>query len=137
MASTTSGPAASDPFADVYPAANVTIRARVLDSVQRVVTFRNFVIAVALCLIASASMALAPFVSPSTPLFPFMATNWVLWIVVAGVFRRSRAEWITHSESIWWDWLTALALIAFTIAGFFAVHHADTLIHAGDMAQLR
>ncbi|WP_147367238.1 hypothetical protein [Aurantiacibacter xanthus] len=82
-------------------------------------------------------MALAPLVFPQAPLFPFIAANWVLWMIVAVVFRRSKAEWITHAESVWWNRLTSLALISFTFAGFFAVYHAETLIRAGDLAQLR
>jgi hypothetical protein len=71
------------------------------------------------------------------PLFPFIAANWVLWVIVGLVFRRSKAEWVTHRESVWWDRLTSLALVSFTFAGFFALYHADTLIRAGDLAELR
>ena len=103
-------------------------------NLSRFVTFRNFTIAVGLCLTASASLALTPLINPQVPLYPFIVSNWVLMIVVVGVFRRSRAEWVTRSESIWWDRLTSLVIVSFTIAGFFAVHNGETLIRAGDIA---
>ena len=104
---------------------------------QRIVTFRNFLIAVGLCLIASASMALAPVVRSTKPLLPFLGMNWLLWMVVAGVFRRSNAEWITYDESVWWERLTSLVLVSFTLAGFFALLNAESLMQTGDVARLR
>lgn len=105
-------------------------------SLARIVTFRNFTVAVGLCLTASATLALAPLIDPRVPLVPFMAANWVLWMIVVGVFRRSKAEWVSHAESIWWDRLTSLALVSFTLAGFFALYHGESLIRAGDLHQL-
>ena len=113
------------------------LEAKGLVSLRRIVTFRNFTVAVGLCLTASAFMALAPFVNPQVPLAPFIAANGVLWMLVAGVFRRSKAEWVSHAESVWWDRLTSLALVSFTLAGFFALYHGDTLIAAGDLTQVR
>ena len=104
---------------------------------QRVVTFRNFTIAVGLCLATSACLAFAPFVSPGIPLFPFIAANWGMWFVVAVVFRRSKAEWVTYAQSVWWVRLTSLALVSFTAAGFFALYHSESMFRAGDLAQLR
>ena len=103
----------------------------------RIVTFRNFTVAVGLCLVASTSLALVPLVNPHVPLFPFIAANLVVWMIVAGVFRRFKAEWVTPAESVWWDRLTSLALVSFTLAGFFALYHGETLIRAGDLVQLR
>lgn len=104
---------------------------------RRIVNFRNFLIAVAICLTASAGMVLAPFAAPRIPLFSFITANWVLWIVVAGVFRRSKANWVTHSESVWWDRLTSLALVCFTIAGLFAFYHTESMFPDGDVTELR
>jgi len=106
-------------------------------SLARIITFRNFAVAVGLCLTASATLALVPLVNPRAPLFPFIAANWVLWMIVAGVFRRSKAEWVTPAESVWWDRLTSIALVSFTLGGFFALYHGEALIRAGDLAQLR
>ena len=103
----------------------------------RIVTFRNFIVSVGLCLSASAALVLAPLVDPRVPIFPFIVANWVLWMIVAGVFRRSKAEWVTSAESVWWNRLTSIALLLFTLAGIFALSHGETLIHAGDLAQLR
>ena len=105
-------------------------------SLGRIVTFRGFSIAVGLCFIASACVALAPLFNPRLPLFPFIAANWVLWMVVMVVFRRSKAISVTNAQSVWWDRLTWLALVSFTLAGFFALYLGDTLIRTGDLAQL-
>lgn len=101
-----------------------------------VVTFRNFTIAVGLCLTASICLALAPLVDPQMPIFPFIAANYVIWMIVGLVFRRSKAEWVTHKESVWWDRLSLLVMYAFTAAGFFAMSHAETFISAGDLTRV-
>ena len=103
----------------------------------RIVTFRNFTVAAGLCLTASATLALAPLVNPRVPLFPFIVANWVLWMIVAGVFRRSKAEWVTPAESVWWDRLASIALVSFTLGGLFALYHGEALIRAGDLALSR
>jgi len=105
--------------------------------VGRVVTFRNFTVAVGLCLTASICLALVPLVDPQMPIFPFIAANWVIWMTVGLVFRRSKAEWITYAQSVWWDRLTMFLMVAFTAAGFFAVSHSETFISAGDLIQVR
>ena len=51
--------------------------------------------------------------------------------------QRSKAEWVTPAESVWWDRLTSIALVSFTLGGFFALYHGEALIRAGDLAQLR
>jgi len=43
-------------------------------------------------------------------------------------FRRSKVDWISHAEGVWWDRLTAFALLSFTAAGFFAVSFAKRII---------
>lgn len=97
------------------------------DRVQISLPFRNFLIAVAFCVAASICLALAPFVAPEVPLLPFILANWVLCMIVGLVFRRSKVDWISHSESIWWDRLTAFALISYTAAGLFAFSFADRI----------
>ena len=106
-------------------------------SLRQVVTFRNFTIAVGLCLIASVCLALAPLIDAQVPLYPFVGANWVLWMILVLVFRPSKADSVTHAESIWWDRLTSLAMVAFTASGFFALSRAETLICAGDLTQVR
>ena len=89
--------------------------------------FRRFLIAITACITASIVLAAVSIVASSVPLFPFIGVNWVLWMVVGLGFRRAKADWISYSESVWWERLTALAMISFGAAGMFALYRGNNL----------
>ena len=89
------------------------------------VTFRNFPIVVGTCMAASICLALIALVAPKAPLLPVILANWILWMVVAVGFRRSKVEWISYAQSMWWERLTKLAMITFAAAGIFAFSFSE------------
>jgi len=73
----------------------------------------------AVCIAASAVLLIVSLVSPSTPFWPFLVFNWVVFAPgFLLVIRRTEVP----------QTLLRLALIVFAAVGFFALYHSDKII---------
>jgi len=69
----------------------------------------------AVSLAASAILAAVPFVSPHTPIAPFVVANWLPFIAVAYQGKQNRV-------------IFYIVLAAFALAGWLAVFNAEAIV---------
>jgi hypothetical protein len=87
----------------------------------------------------SFGLAVLPFFAPAFPIGPVLLLNWALFMFVSYLalpkpitFTPPFKRWEKNDGKIW---LTVI--VAFTVAGHLAFLNAETLLQAGDLADLR
>lgn len=79
-------------------------------------------VAFAASLLLSAALVIVPLSLPAFAIAPIIMLNWVAFMLVQFTYsRRSKVVDLSYGESVAWDRMSKISLLAFSGAGFIAL----------------
>ena len=110
------------------PVADIRPRVVVLDTMLLVERL-SLIVAAALSLAASVALGALPFVSPHTPIGPFILANWLLFMLVGYfAFRPWRSGPLFSQPDRRNSNVFRVVLLGFALAGWVAVLNAEAIV---------